>query len=121
MDWGIKVSDRNQPVKEATGEEVIFTSARNNLKVPEWLTTTISVTSGVGSATIPHQKVFRPVAFVFVAFATGNFYLPTYVTGGLTSYYVDSTNLVITLNSPSSSDGTTFTIYYNISDTESAE
>lgn len=120
-DYGLKISDSGVSAPSATGESITFTSGRNSLKFPEWLTQTITITGGIGTLTVAHGQPFKPVAIAFIVVSSSVYYMPTYAAGGTSDYYVDGTNLVVTVNAPFSADGTQFPIYYVISETETAE
>ncbi len=117
-DWGAKISARTKPVRTATGVDVLLTSARNNIKFPAAGSTILTFTGGIATATIAHGQTFKPSFLVFLDVTTGIYLLPTYVLVGLSDAYVDATNLVITLQGAFTADGTQYTCYYYLSETE---
>jgi hypothetical protein len=119
--YGMRISAPGKPVQTATGEDVLLSSARNNLKFPGVRSTVLTFSGGAASVDIPHGKNFRPAFLVFLQTTNGYYILPTYVLVGLSDAYADATNLHISLQGAFVADGTQFTCYYYISDTESAE
>jgi len=120
MDYGIKISKEGINVETAIDEELYLTSKRKCLKIGEVRSTTITTNgSGNGTRTIAHGLSFRPVVIGFIEESSAWFQFPAVLpSNGLAICYIDSTNIVFDLLIASAS--TTYTIYYYVSETESA-
>lgn len=123
-DLGVKIARKNENVLTATGEELVFTSARNCLKLDEVQTTPITLDgSGIGSATVPHNLGFVPFVIMFINWQSVVYPVPnndpSLGASPNATFYVTSSDLVISLDDfdhPSQ----TYDIYFFLSETESA-
>jgi len=121
MDFGIKISKSGVDVKTASGENLILSSSKNCFKMADYLTTTIVVTGGVGTKTIAHGLSFVPVVMAFLK-RVDNYHKFPFIDSSdysIGNYYVNATNIVFQYGGDVGLDGT-YTIYYYLSDTESA-
>lgn len=120
MDYGAKVSTPGQDVFTTSSENLMLDSRRNSLKVLEPLSTTIVVSGGTGTTNVAHGLSFRPVVIPFIDFG-GNFYIlpwtDYYTSGGSADVRVNTTNIKFSV---SGLPDATYTIYYFMSETESA-
>ena len=121
-DYGIKVSKPGVDVKTATRDEIVLWSKYNSLKVKKPQTTTITINGGTGSRQIAHGQLFAPVVISYIDY--DGLQLVPFVdlsTNGALNIKIDSTNITYEAEDAVGdlSNGT-YTIYYFLSETESA-
>jgi hypothetical protein len=118
-DFGIKISAKGEDVE--TAKDLSLSSTRNCFKVKNAEKTTITTdVVGIGSVTINHGLLFRPVAIVAINFNGAYYFEPyseTIFTGLL--FYAQTTFRTIEVNMVSLGNGNkTFDIYYWVSESE---
>lgn len=126
VNYGLKISKDGHDVSTATADDLFFTSKRNNLKVAEVATTTITTDAfaGDGTRTIAHGLSFIPVVIPLIQDTDTAWYMaPAQLTSGgggaaQFGFTVDATNIIFGI-----SDGdtnATYNVRYYVSETESA-
>lgn len=121
--YGFKISKITKDVKTATGDDISLTSSRTCLKVKDPQSTTLVVSGGSGSRTIAHGQAFAPFVISFIWVSGGMQPVPYSDLTTLDSIdmSIDTTNIVWStyIMAGGIPDGT-YTIYYFVSETESA-
>lgn len=125
-DYGLKIAKAGIDVTTATADQLLFSSAFNNLKVVNTGTLTVTIPGGAvnGSthtATYAHGLGYIPAFTAYAFFNSAYYALPlnsyswsgaSFVTGAFVNVTVDATNLVATVGINGFMAGTTMPIKF---------